>query len=253
MPASRAFLTAQWRYLLMLNYEVDPAVLAPLLPAGVELDSWNGKTLVSMVGFLFLHTRVLGASVPFHQNFEEVNLRFYVRREAGGELRRGVVFVKELVPKPWIARIARWVYHENYVALPMGHTIERDRQGSLCPEALVEYTWKHRRRRHRLGGMVIGDPALPQPGSEEEFISEHYWGYTRLGQRKTGEYQVEHPAWRVWPVAQPYLLCDIQALYGAPFEPFLHKPPRSAFLAEGSQVQVKIGKAFQVSPAVGCQ
>lgn len=240
MGASRAFLTAEWRYLLMLNYEVEPALLAPLLPLGVELDTWEGKTLVSMVGFLFLNTRVLGVPVPYHRNFEEVNLRFYVRRVVDGELRRGVVFVKELVPKPWIARIARWVYHENYTALPMNHIIERDRQGKLCPEALVEFNWKHRRK-HRLGGLVTGQPELPQPGSEESFITEHYWGYTHLGSRKTGEYQVEHPTWRVWPVAQPYLLCDVKALYGEQFEASLHHPPRSAFLAEGSRIQVNWG------------
>lgn len=245
MAASRTFLTAEWRYLLMLNYEVEPAVLAPLLPAGVELDTWDGKTLVSMVGFLFLNTRLLGVPVPFHRNFEEVNLRFYVRREVDGEMRRGVVFVKELVPKPWIARVARWVYRENYAALPMGHTVERDRSGQLVADALVEYTWKHRRRKHRLGGMLAGTCALPAAGSEEEFITEHYWGYTRLNRQLTGEYQVQHPAWRVWPVAQPYLLSDVRAMYGAQFEPYLHRPPRSAFLAEGSPVQVRMGRRFK--------
>jgi hypothetical protein len=168
-----------------------------------------------------------------------------------GETRRGVVFVKELVPKPWIARIARWVYHENYVALPMGHTIERDGQGNLCPEALVEYTWKYRsgrldrRRQHRLGGLLLGESAPAQPGSEEEFITEHYWGYTRVSQHKTGEYQVEHPKWRVWPVAQPYLLCDVKSLYGETFEAALRRPPRSAFLAEGSRIQVNWGSQIK--------
>lgn len=245
MAGTRAFLTGEWRYLVMLNYEVDPAVLAPLVPAGVELDSWDGKTLVSMVGFMFLNTRVLGMPIPFHRNFEEVNLRFYVRREVGGELRRGVVFVKEIVPKPWIARIARWLYGEKYVALPMGHTLERDRQGNLRPEALVEYTWKNRRRRQRLGGLTMGEPALPQPGSEEEFITEHYWGYTAQGKHKTGEYRVEHPTWRVWQVAQPYFLCDVKAMYGPQFEPYLHHLPRSAFLAEGSPIQVNWGSSFK--------
>ena len=246
MAGSRAFLTAEWRYLLMLNYEVDPAVLAPLVPAGVELDIWNGKALVSMVGFLFLNPRVMGLPIPFHRNFDEVNLRFYVRRVVNGELQRGVVFVKEIVPKPWIARIARWLYGEKYVALPMSHTLERDHQGNLRPEALVEYTWKYRRRRQRLGGLVQGEPALPQPGSEEEFITEHYWGFTSRGTGKTGAYQVEHPTWRVWQVAQPYFLCDVEALYGKAFEPFLYHPPRSAFLAEGSPIQVNWGKPFKV-------
>ncbi len=74
------FLTAEWRHLAMLNYEIDPVILRPFVPSGTELDSWNGKTYVSIVGFLFLKTRVRGLAIPFHQNFEEINLRFYVRR-----------------------------------------------------------------------------------------------------------------------------------------------------------------------------
>ena len=253
------FLTAQWRYLFMVNYEVDPAVLAPYLPAGVELDDWHGKTLASMVGFRFLNTRVLGVPVPFHTNFDEVNLRFYVRRRVGEEWRRGVVFVKEIVPRPWIARVARLLYKEPYVAMPMGHTVEADRKprpqngapgGAPAHSWLVEYTWKHRppralrRKLHRLGGLITapsGDPRPIEPGSIEEFITEHYWGYTRLSATTTAEYRVEHPRWRAWPVAQPYLLCDVKALYGASFEPDLRRRPHSALLAEGSAIKVFLG------------
>jgi hypothetical protein len=93
--------------------------------------------------------------------------------------------------------------------------------------------------------MVLGEAALPASGSEEAFITEHYWGYTRLNKHKTGEYQVEHPSWRVWPVAQPYLLCDVKSLYGETFVAYLHRPPRSAFLAEGSRIQVKWGNQIK--------
>ncbi len=50
---SKVFLTAEWRYLAMFNYEVPPELLAPLVPRGTELDSWQGKVYVSLVGFLF--------------------------------------------------------------------------------------------------------------------------------------------------------------------------------------------------------
>jgi uncharacterized protein len=244
MAAIRSFLTAEWRYLLMLNYDVEPAVLAPLVPAGTELDLWQGRALVSVVGFLFLDTRLVGLPVPFHRNFEEVNLRFYVRRKmAGEEDRRGVVFVKEIVPRPAIAQVARWFYGENYHALPMQHTIEQD-DGKLRSEGLVEYAWRFRGRLHRLGGLAHGEPELAHPESEEAFISEHYWGYTHLGAHSTGEYRVEHPSWRIWSVAQPYLLADVKALYGESFAPYLHCRPRSAFLAEGSAVKVYPGGKF---------
>jgi uncharacterized protein YqjF (DUF2071 family) len=245
MPTPRPFLTAEWRYLILLNYEVDPTVLAPLVPAGTALDLWDGRALVSVVGFMFQRTRLLGIPPPFHTRFEEVNLRFYVSRPSKEGPRRGVVFVKEIVPKPWIAQLARGLYGENYVALPMRHTLE-EKDGRLCPNGLVEYTWNYRRRLNRLGGLAWGDAQPLQEGSEAAFITEHYWGYTRLGRHITGEYQVVHPPWKIWRVEQPYLLADIKALYGAAFEPFLHRRPHSAFLAEGSPVEVYPGRRFRV-------
>lgn len=245
MPNPRPFLTAEWRYLIMLNYEVDPAALAPLVPAGTALDLWQGKALASVVGFMFQRTRVLGIPPPFHTRFEEVNLRFYVSRPAEDGLRRGVVFVKEIVPKPWIARLARVLYGEPYVALPMRHAFE-ETGGALCSGGLVEYTWRFRGRLNRLGGLACGEPQPLQEGSEEAFITEHYWGYTRLGSHLTGEYRVAHPAWRVSSVDQPYLLADVEAMYGKNLAPFLKRRPRSAFLAEGSPVEVYSGRRFWV-------
>lgn len=246
MPKERPFLTADWKYLLMLNYEVDSRLLEPLVPAGTELDLWEGRAMVSVVGFLFHNTRVLGAPVPLHRNFEEVNLRFYVRQMAGDEVRRGVVFVKEIVPLVAVASVARFLYGENYVALPMGHTVERDRKtGALCRDGLVEYWWRQHGKLNRLGGLALGDPHPLEPGSEAEFIAEHYWGYTHRGKRGTGVYQVRHDPWRVWQVAQPYLLCNVAGLYGKEFVPVLRNRPRSAFLAEGSPVAVYPGETIR--------
>ena len=111
----RPFLTASWTDLVILNYEVPPAVVLPLVPRGTELDIWQGQALVSLVGFLFTDTRVRGLAIPWHRHFEEVNLRFYVRRRvASAPDRRAVVFVRELVPRYAIAAIARFLYNEPY-------------------------------------------------------------------------------------------------------------------------------------------
>ena len=112
------FLTANWEYLAMINYETDPNILNPYVPPGTELDVWKGKTYISIVGFLFKNTRVKGVKIPFHSNFEEINLRFYVRFNSQGQWKRGVVFIKEIVPKKAIAFVARSIYNENYIALP---------------------------------------------------------------------------------------------------------------------------------------
>lgn len=231
-PVPGRFLTAEWRQLAMLNYEIDPAALRSRVPSGTELDAWNGRTFVSMVGFLFLKTRLLGIPIPFHRNFAEVNLRFYVRRRGPEGWRRGVVFVKEIVPRWAIAAVARLCYGERYAALPMRHQVEDGR---------AVYEWRLAGEWNRLAVRATGLPALPGPGSEEEFITEHYWGYATQRHGGTVEYRVEHPPWRVWQSSEALCHCAVTALYGAEFQESLSGRPSSAFLAEGSPVTVHRG------------
>jgi len=231
------FLTAHWRHLAMLNYEVDPLVLQPYLPQGTELDTWNGKTFVSMVGFQFLKTSVLGIPIPFHRNFEEVNLRFYVRRRASDEIRRGVVFIKEIVPQKATAWVARHLYNENYVALPMRH---EDTLAASTNRG-ISYEWRLGGSWNQLSVAVEGEAAIPAADSEAAFITEHYWGYSAQKDGSTLEYKVEHPQWPVWRATGSKLNCDVEHLYGPEFTPFLAAEPTSAFLALGSDVSVRRG------------
>jgi uncharacterized protein YqjF (DUF2071 family) len=242
MPATTGiFLTAQWRYLVMLNYEVDPGVLAPYVPAGTVLDLWQGRSLVSLVGFQFLDTRVLGWTIPGHRHFTEVNLRFYVRREVGGETRRGVVFIKEIVPRRAIAWVARRVYGENYVALPMRAEVFIPPSSKPITGGAA-YAWRFKGRWHSLGAEIVGAPWPAIEGSEEQFITEHYWGYARRPDGGTAEYQVEHPRWNIWRAKAPRAEIDIAGLYGAEFADALACPPCSAFVADGSAIVVHRGR-----------
>ncbi len=234
-------LTAEWRHLALLQYAVDPAVLLPLVPRGTELDSWQGRTVVSMVGFRFLHVRVLGVSIPFHTDFDEVNLRFYVRRRVAEGWRRGVVFVREIVPRPAVALVARLLYGEPYLALPMRHLIEMP-ETVVGAGGSVRYEWRQGGRWQSIEAETDGPPAAPRPGSEEEFITEHYWGYTRRRDGGTAEYQVARPCWDVWRARRARLTCDAAALYGAPFGAVLGAPPVSAFIAAGSPIAVFRGR-----------
>jgi hypothetical protein len=235
------FLTAEWCYLAMLNYEIDPEVLRPLAPKGTELDGWNGKIFVSMVGFRFFNTRVMGLAIPFHRDFEEINLRFYVRREAEEGWRRGVVFVKEIVPREAIALTARWLYNENYVALPTGNVIVRSQSDPADVES-VKYFWIFNDKSQFIELVTRGEPSHFTEGSEEEFIAQHYWGYSAQRDGGTVEYRVDHPAWRIWQAKRCQLECDVEKLYGTQFAPALSKDPSSAFLAEGSEITVYKGR-----------
>lgn len=255
MPARWPFLTAEWRYVVMLSYEVERPILEPLVPAGTILDAWHGTTLVSVVGFRFLRTRLLGLAVPFHGDFDEVNLRFYVRRQPpGGEVRRGVVFVRELVPRAAIALVARLVYNEPYRAVPMRSTVPStpvEAPGRLSYEWRIGSVW------HRLAATAAGAPATPAADAAATFVTEHYWGYTRQRDGSTIEYQVEHPRWRVWEAEAPVLATDVAGLWGPTFVPALSRPPVSTLIAEGSPIVVHRprrlapdGDAERRSPAV---
>lgn len=234
----KIFLTAEWRQLVMLNYAIDRALLTPLVPAGVELDEFDGVCYVSVVGFLFLDTRIFGIAFPFHRDFEEVNLRFYVRQRAPEGSRRGVVFVKELVPRRAIAFLARRIYGEPYSAVPMSHEItKRDGQTKL------RFAWQRTGRTEFVAATTAGEPAFVAPGSLEEFITEHYWGYNAIRGRST-QYQIEHPSWRVWRAKEPRFEADVSTLYGAGFVEPLAAAPASAFVAEGSEVIVRRGAAL---------
>jgi uncharacterized protein len=234
----RSFLTARWKDLVILNYEVPPATLTPLVPRGTELHLWQGHALVSLVGFLFADTRVRGLSIPRHRNFEEVNLRFYVRRRlASGPDRRAVVFIRELVPRFAIAAIARVLYNEPYLSVPMHHRprIDGPSGGDL------EYGWRYGGKDFSIRASVEGSAQMLEAGSEAEFITEHYWGYTRQRDGGTLEYEVEHPRWRVWTTPRATFSGPGGLLSGSLFGEILSAPPRSAFVAEGSRVTVYAG------------
>ncbi len=239
------FLTAEWRHLVMLNFEIDPRVLRDRVPRGTELDFWNGRTFVSLVGFRFLNTRVLGLRIPFHTNFDEVNLRFYVRHKSGDEWRRGVVFIKEIVPRAAIALVARWAYNEQYIALPMKSVVDPPVESNRH-HGLIRYSWKWERCWNEVSATISGEPMPLVAGSEEEFITEHYWGYAAQQDRSTLEYRVEHPSWRVWRATESRFDGDASSLYGIEFADILTSHPSSAFVAEGSEIIVRRGRPSRI-------
>jgi uncharacterized protein len=227
-------LSAEWRWLAMLNYTVDPALLANLVPSGVELDTYEGRAFVSLIGFRFRRTRVLGIPIPFHQDFEEVNLRFYTRRDLGGETRHGVTFIRETVPRHAVSTMAWLTYNEPYVTLPMRSSVPPF--DSADPER-ARFEWGHAGRARHLEIRVGGSGARPPEGSEARFLAERHWGYTRQRDGSTFEYQVLHPPWRVWH-GESSVGGDMESLYGPAFGRVLAGKPASAFLADGSAVTI---------------
>jgi len=230
--SQRKFLTAEWRKLIMANYEVDPSILKKYVPAGTQLDSLENKYYISLVGFMFLNTKVLGLKIPFHTNFPEVNLRFYVKYKSGEEWKRGVVFINEFVPKAAITFVANTLYKERYVTYQMKH------RWDIGDELMIGYYWKKKNKWHVLEATANANASLFQAGSKEEFITEHYWGNSSIDQNKTGEYRLEHPKWDLYPVQQYTIDCNFAELYGNDFAFLNDRQPASVFLAEGSAISV---------------
>jgi len=233
---SPIFLTADWWRLAMLNYRVAPSVAAPFVPAGTDLDLWQGHAYISLIGFLFRDARIRGVAIPFHRSFEEVNLRVCVKREVDGVTRRAATFIRELVPRAAVAAVAHWTYNEPYRALPMRHRVEQSAEAD--GHTRVEYAWKGSSAWARMVVSVEGTPSVPVPGSEPEFITQRFWGYTRQRDGSTFEYEVEHPVWKVRPAADVQREGDLAALFPHPFARILADPPQSALLAEGSRVAI---------------
>ena len=228
------FLKAEWKNLALFNYEVDAEILEKYIPAGTEIDVWNNKCYVSLVGFMFKNTKVLGIKVPFHRDFEEVNLRFYVKRFENGEWKRGVVFIKEIVPKKAITFIANTLYQEHYETQKMRHEIMENSNSTT-----FIYQWKNDKKWNTIQLETSTNPEAIKVDSEAEFITEHYFGYTKINENKTFEYEVQHPRWEQFEVLNHKIDIDFQKTYGEDFYFLQNTKPTSVFLAKGSKISVK--------------
>jgi uncharacterized protein YqjF (DUF2071 family) len=228
-----SFLKAEWNNLALINYDVNPEILKPYIPNGTELDYWNGKCYVSLVGFMFENVKLLGVKIPFHTRFEEVNLRFYVKRFENNEWKRGVVFIKEIVPKPALTIVANTIYKEHYETLPMFHSVNFERE-----QKLFTYGWKKQNYKNSFTLITERELSDIETQSEAEFITEHYFGYTKT-KKGTYEYEVKHPRWQQYKVKSYFLNIDFKGTYGSSFEFLQNLKPISVILGKGSEISVE--------------
>lgn len=235
-----SFLKAEWRKLAIANYIVDKNILTKYVPIGTELDLWDGKCFVSLVGFMFKNTKLLGIKVPYHINFEEVNLRFYVKRFENGDWKRGVVFIKEIVPKRALTFVANTVYNENYETMPMAHSWSTDEN-----KRVVEYSWGKLGKKNSIKIEASLVQYEIESNSETEFITEHYWGYAKVNEHKSNEYEVTHPKWNVYKVQDYEINVDFGIIYCNHFEFLNSIEPHSVMLAEGSIITVESKKTIK--------
>lgn len=226
------FLTAAWRHLLFVNFVAEPGHLIPSLPPGTELDLYDGRAMVSLVGLRFIRTKVIGVPVPFLGAFDQVDLRFCVlRRSPNGDVRRGVVFLRELVPQSVLAFAARLTLHEPFEAAALRSSVP---YGGFDATGRIEYTWQLENQWYVIDALTKGKPGTPEPGSETGWLAHRLWSYTRHPDGSTLEFEFSHPRWRTWDVTPDRVRIDAEALRLAPA---LSGRPHSAFVAEGSKIK----------------
>jgi uncharacterized protein YqjF (DUF2071 family) len=228
------FLKANWENIIMANYEIDPKLLIPFLPKGVELDLFNGKCYISLVGFMFKNTKLFNIQIPFFGNFEEINLRFYVKRKDGTVLKRGVVFINETIPYPIVAWVANKLYNEHYTVVPTKHEIIQE---SLFKK--VKFEWLLNKKWNSIAVTTATIFEKMKPNSLESFIYEHYYGYTKISENKSEEYKLQHPSWKISEVVDYEIECDFEAMYGKSFSVLNQTKPEAVFIADGSAVGIE--------------
>ncbi len=229
---AHTFLKANWENLIMANYSVDPEVLTPFLPNGVELDYYHQKAYVSLVGFMFLKTSLFGFPIPFFGSFEEVNLRFYVKRKIGAKIQKGVVFINETVPFKIVASIANKLYKEHYISIPTKHSID------IGEAKKISYSWKMNKRWNSIEVTANRIQDKIESGSMEAFIFERYFGFTKIDKQTTQSYRINHPSWQTNQLLTATVDCEFGEMYGDSFSGLTQRQPESIFLAEGSPISV---------------
>ena len=228
------FLKANWENIIMVNYEIDPKILIPFLPKGVEIDLFNGKCYISLVGFMFKKTKLFNIPIPWFGTFEEINLRFYVLRRENNEIKRGVVFINETIPYPIVAWMANKLYKEHYTVVPTKHTITNE-----VKIKKVEFEWFINKKWNSIYVESSTESSPMKQDSLEKFIYEHYYGYTKIDESKTEEYKLQHPSWKTNEVINYEIDCDFEAMYGKSFSVLNQTKPEAVFIAEGSSVAVE--------------
>ncbi len=229
------FLKANWEHIIMANYEINPQILIPFLPKGVELDLFEGKCFISLVGFMFKNTKLFTIPIPFFGNFEEINLRFYVKRtEEDNTIKRGVVFINETIPYPIVAWVANKLYNENYTVVPTKHKIN-----TLSNFKNITFKWLFDKNWNSIFVKAENAAATMTENSLEKFIYEHYYGYTKINEHQTEEYKLQHPSWKTHKVIDYRINCDFEKMYGKYFSVLDNTKPTAVFIAEGSEVAIE--------------
>ena len=132
-------------------------------------------------------------------------------------------------------------YKEHYQTLPMQHSkTENENSKDFV------YQWKTQNKLNIILVETEKNPIEIEVGSEAEFITEHYFGYTKVNEATTFEYEVKHPRWVQFQVLNHKIDVDFETNYGSEFEFLNNTQPVSVMLAKGSEISVEPKKRIKL-------
>lgn len=188
LPAGPWVMAQTWHDLLFAHWPVEPAALRPLLPAPLQIDTFEGRAWIAVVPFRMTGVRLRGTpSLPWLSAFPELNVRTYVT--TGGK--PGVWFFSLDAANSLAVAIARAWFHLPYFRARMSCT---EREGWIhyaserihrrAPAALLEGRYR-----------PVGGARSPQAGTLEHFLTERYCLYTTSARGQIIRAEIHHPPW----------------------------------------------------------
>ena len=207
MKAKNIFMTGHWEDLIMVTFEVDKAILEPYLPKDTEIDLFNGKALMSMVAFTFSKVKFFGIKVPFHQQFGQINFRFYAKSKTDDT--KGVVFIKEFAPKPLIASVANLCYNEPYFykSIRRNKTLKQGRINMKYSYGNLKIKASAKEKTGKLN-----------PNTLKHFVVDRYIAYIKSYSGKTVQYKINHRPWELYDATSVTIENDILSLLPKKFK-----------------------------------
>lgn len=217
-----------------MNYIISPEILENYLPAYTIIDYFKGNCFTSLVGFPFRNVEIAGMKIPFYTDFEEINLRFYVKRFDGTTWRKGTVFISEIANKSALKFLANSFLHEKYQTLETRQEIKENSE-------LIEtkYSWRTWMNWQFLNLISEKPSESVAEGTEAHFIMDRSSGYQKYDTATTNEYGISHPKWNIYPIRSFDINVDFEESFDSNFPVLNETLPHSVILARGSSVAVK--------------
>jgi uncharacterized protein len=199
MPESPWIMTQTWHDLLFAHWPVDADSLRSRIPAGFELDLFDGQAWLAIVPFHMSNVAPRGVpALPWISAFPELNVRTYVRVND----KPGVYFFSLDAANPVAVGVARLLVHLPYYAASMTveehagriHYRSRRRRGPLSADASdkapATFVGDYR---------PTGDLHAPVRGTLEYFLTERYCLYTVDNSFRGFRLDIHHPPWPLQP------------------------------------------------------